>query len=92
MPDHDQTQLVELLRPIVSAAVHEAMELTRPVPTCLTPEEQEWVRKAIEAESRKIRFRDAVIEKSLAGLVWAALLFLGAAVWSYVRTLLHGGQ
>ena len=39
----------------------------------LTDEERQWVRLAIAAEARKIKFRDAVIEKSLAGLVWMGL-------------------
>lgn len=39
----------------------------------LNDEERQWVRLAIEAEARKIRFRDAVIEKSLAGLVWMGI-------------------
>ena len=39
----------------------------------LTDEERQWVRLAIAAEARKIKFRDAVIEKSLAGLVWMGI-------------------
>lgn len=54
----------------------------------LTDEERQWVRLAIEAESRKIRFRDAVIEKSLAGLVWAALVGIGYILLDFLRN--HG--
>lgn len=43
----------------------------------LTEEEMQWVRLAIAAEARKIKFRDAVIEKSLAGLVWACVVGIG---------------
>jgi len=43
----------------------------------LTEEEMQWVRLAIAAEARKIKFRDAVIEKSLTGLVWACVVGVG---------------
>ena len=39
----------------------------------LTDEERQWVRLAIEAEGRKIRFRDAVIEKTVGGLLLMAV-------------------
>jgi hypothetical protein len=54
----------------------------------LTDEELQWVRLAIEAESRKIRFRDAVIEKSLAGLVWSGLAGIGYLVLDFFKN--HG--
>lgn len=54
----------------------------------LTDEELQWVRLAIEAESRKIKFRDAVIEKSLAGLVLAALSGTGYILLDFLRN--HG--
>lgn len=43
----------------------------------LTEEEMQWVRLAIAAEARKIKFRDAVIEKSLTSLVWACVVGMG---------------
>lgn len=54
----------------------------------LTDEELQWVRLAIEAESRKIRFRDAVIEKSLAGLVWSGLVGIGYLIVDFFKN--HG--
>ncbi len=54
----------------------------------LTDEELQWVRLAIEAESRKIKFRDAVIEKSLAGLVLAGLSGAGYILLDFLRN--HG--
>lgn len=54
----------------------------------LTDEELQWVRLAIEAESRKIRFRDAVIEKSLAGLVWSAIAGFGYVLLDFLKN--HG--
>lgn len=54
----------------------------------LTDEERQWVRLAIEAEARKIRFRDAVIEKSLTSLVWSAILGAGYIFIDFLKN--HG--
>ena len=54
----------------------------------LSDEELQWVRLAISAEARKIRFRDAVIEKTLAGLVWAAIVGLGYLIVDFFKN--HG--
>jgi hypothetical protein len=55
---------------------------------CLSADEQQWVRLAIEAEARKIRFRDAVIEKSLTGLVWSAIVCFGYILLDFLKN--HG--
>lgn len=34
---------------------------------------------------RRAKFRDAVIEKSLASLVWMVLVGIGTAAWAYVK-------
>lgn len=57
-------------------------------PTQLTDEERQWVRLAIEAEARKIKFRDAVIEKTVTGLVWMALVGIGYLFVDFLRN--HG--
>jgi hypothetical protein len=54
----------------------------------LTEEELQWVKLAISAQARKIRFRDAVIEKSLTGLVWAGLVGIGYIVLDFLKN--HG--
>ena len=54
----------------------------------LTDEERQWVRLAIEAEARKIKFRDAVIEKTLSGLVWAAIVGFGYILIDFLKS--HG--
>lgn len=54
----------------------------------LTDDERQWVRLAIEAEARKIKFRDAVIEKTLSGLVWAGLVGFGYIVIDFLKS--HG--
>lgn len=54
----------------------------------LTDEELQWVRLAISAQARKIRFRDAVIEKSMTGLVWAAIVGVGYIFVDFLKN--HG--
>jgi hypothetical protein len=54
----------------------------------LTEEERQWVRLAIAAEARKIKFRDAVIEKSLGALTIAAISGFGYIILDFLRN--HG--
>lgn len=54
----------------------------------LTEEERQWVRLAIAAEARKIKFRDAVIEKTITGLVWAGVLGIGYIFVDFLKN--HG--
>jgi len=54
----------------------------------LSADELQWVRLAIEAEARKIKFRDAVIEKTLAGLVWSFILGIGYVLLDFLKN--HG--
>lgn len=44
----------------------------------------------IEEIDAKKRLRQAVIEKSIAGLVWSTMIFIGIAAWSYVKSLVRG--
>ena len=56
--------------------------------TCLDREEQQWVKNAIKAQNDMERLRKAIIEKTLAGLVWAAILGLGYLFVDFLRN--HG--
>lgn len=49
----------------------------------LSDDELRWVRLAIQKEAQTIKFRQAIIEKSVAALVKTAItaLFIGAAGW-----------
>ena len=69
-------------RKALIAEIVEVMNSTKPQ---LSDEEMQWVRLAIEAESRKIRFRDAVIEKTLGSLVWSGIAGLGFLVIDYLK-------
>lgn len=63
----------EALRELIREAVREAI----PPHPCLSDEELSAVRLLVVRESQRAKFRRAVIEKSLLGLVWAAA---GAAI------------
>ena len=51
---------------------------TRATDCPLSDDEQRWVRMAIKKEAQSIALRQAIIEKSLTGLVWAAIVGIGA--------------
>lgn len=40
----------------------------------LSEEEQQWVRLAIKKEAQSIKLREAIIEKTLIGLVWMGIV------------------
>lgn len=69
------------------ASIVEALEKTY-TPQCLTEDEQKWVRMAIKVQADRAAIRKAIIEKSLAGLVWAALLAGGTLIMDGLK--LHG--
>ena len=54
----------------------------------LSAEELSWVKNAIKAQNDMERLRKAIIEKTLAGLIWAAILGLGYLVVDFFRN--HG--
>jgi hypothetical protein len=64
LDDQTKQELVAL----VKHAVNEAVE-QHP----LSPDEVHWVRMAIQAEADRAAFRKAVIDKSLAGVIWMIL-------------------
>jgi hypothetical protein len=73
--DMDKQELIELLRQVVAEAVE-----SHP----LTNDEVQWVRMAIQAEAERAKLRKAIIEKSLAGLVWIAIVAAGGWIADYV--------
>ena len=62
----------ELIAAIAAACRH------RPTDCPLSDDERRWVRMAIKKEAQSIALRQAIIEKSLTGLVWAAIVGIGA--------------
>jgi hypothetical protein len=73
----DQTKL-ELVQ-LVKQAVNEVVE-QHP----LSQDEVHWVRMAIEAQAERAKLRKAIIEKSLAGLVWICIVAAGGWVADFV--------
>lgn len=58
------------------------------VPATLSDDEQRWVRMAIQKEAQSIELRKAIIEKTLGGLVWAALVGFGYLLVDFFKN--HG--
>ena len=61
---------------------------SRQTDVLLTDEELRWVRLAIQREAQSIELRKAIIEKSLAGLVWMCILGIGSVFLSWATS--HG--
>lgn len=81
MTPEERSELVASL----AAAIKETQQHQNPQ---LTDEELQWVRLAISAEARKIKFRDAVIEKSLTGLVWSGIVGVAYVFLDFLKN--HG--
>ena len=75
-PDERQ----ELLA-LVTTAVESAVINNR-----LSPDEIHWVRMAIQAEAERASLRKAIIEKSLAGLMWIAIVAAGGWLVDFVTS------
>ena len=76
MTPEERTQLV--------ADVAAAIKQSEPT---LTDDEQRWVRLAIKKEAQSISLRQAIIEKTLAGLIWSAIVALGVVLLDYAKNL-----
>lgn len=73
----NKEELKALLREVVTEAVE-----AHP----LSDDEIQWVRMAIKAEADRASLRKAIIEKTLAGLMWLALLSAGGWVADYIAS------
>jgi hypothetical protein len=54
----------------------------------ITDEELQWVRLAIKREAQSIRLREAIIEKTMAGLAWFLICAFGYLIVDFARN--HG--
>ena len=68
-----------------SALVNDIVLALRSDAPCLTADEQTWVRAAIEAQAEARAVRQAVITKTLGGLVWAGVVGAGYVVLDFMR-------
>jgi len=76
LDDQTKSELITLLKEAVLEAVEHHP---------LTDEEIQWVRMAIKAEAERAALRKAIIEKTLAGLVWMLVVGLITLVWSGLK-------
>lgn len=72
---------------LVSGAVKEAV--TEAVAEAVlehmpTKEESEFLALAVRRAARREKLQQAIIEKSLTGLVWAGLIFVGVVFYDYI--------
>lgn len=74
---NDKDNLKSLLKEVIAEAIE-----AHP----LSDDEIHWVRMAIKAESERAALRKAIIEKTLAGLMWLALLSAGGWIADYVAS------
>lgn len=69
----------------ITAAIACTLQPAAVAPTPqLTEDELRWIKLAIEAEGRKIKFRDAVIQHTFTGLAWLAVLGLGLVFKEFI--------
>ena len=54
----------------------------------LSDDEVRWVKLAIHRQEQSIKLRQAIIEKTLGGLVWTALAALGYILIDFIKN--HG--
>lgn len=72
-----------MVRGAVQEAVTQAVKEHMP-----TAEEREFLSLAVRRAARREALQQAIIEKSLTGLVWAAVLFVGVVFFEYIQS--HG--
>ena len=71
-----------------ASLIAEVVAAVQPRPASLSDDEQRWVRMAIQREAQTIRLRQAIIEKTLTALVWAAIVALGLLFVDFAKN--HG--
>jgi hypothetical protein len=76
LDNETKQELVDLLK----SAVLQAVEVHP-----LSDDEVQWVRMAIKAEADRAELRKAIIEKTLIGLVWFAVVGILGLIWSGVK-------
>lgn len=69
------------------ADVAAAIKAAEPAPV-LTDEELQWVRLAIKREAQSFELRQAIIQKTLAGLAWSAIVGFGYLLLDFFKN--HG--
>ena len=73
----NKQELIELLKEVIVEAVE-----SHP----LTDEEVQWVRLAIQEQAKKAAFRQAVIDKTLLGLLSSGILWVCYQIVDLIKT------
>lgn len=81
-----QTALEERIPPLIEHAVKAYL-----AGAALTEDERRWIKAAIQAQGERAELRKAVIEKTLSGLIWSAIVTMGYALWVYLKNELRRG-
>lgn len=77
--DKLELSLPEMIRSTIADAV---------TSVSLSEQERAYVRLAIEREARREGLHRAIVEKSLAGLVWAGIAAVGTGAWQLLKQYL----
>jgi hypothetical protein len=67
-----------------------ALQAAQPPQVCLSEEEQQWVRLVIRQQLDRAKVRQAIIEKTLAGLAWSVIVGVGYLLLDWFNR--HGGR
>ena len=76
LDDQTRKELLSLVKEAVSSAVIESP---------LSADEVHWVRMAIKAEAERAELRNAIINKTLAGLALMFAVFVCGLIWSGLK-------
>ena len=77
LDDQTKIELIQLVQTAVKAAVEQ---------NPLSPDEVHGVRMAIQAEAERAELRKAIINKTLAGLVWIGIVATGGWLVDYISS------
>lgn len=77
----EHTKLEEL----VQRAVEAALDSVKHIDAEKHSKHHEYIDTVLKREALRTQRWNAVVEKSFAGLVWAALVGTGTAIWHYIK-------
>lgn len=78
MTPEERQELVEDIAKALACSAHPQ----------LTEEELQWVKLAIKREAQSFELRKAIIEKTMAGLIWAVICGIGYVFIDWAKA--HG--
>ena len=79
MTPDEREEFIDAVGAVVAAAV--ASDRAAPYP----PEHAKWVELAIKKQAQSVSLRQAIIEKSITGLVWAGIIGLGLMIREWLN-------